>query len=41
MFTVIDSNETQLEPAQVILEFVENYNIKSTEYSTEVVLQVD
>ena len=37
MFTVIDSNETQLEPAQVILEFVENYNIKSTEYSTEVV----
>ena len=35
MTTVIDSKETQLEPAQIIIEFAENYN--STEYPVEVV----
>ena len=36
MSTVIDSNQTQLEPAQIALEFVENYN--SSGYPTKVVL---
>lgn len=35
MSTVIDSNQTQLEPAQIALEFAENYN--SSGYPTEVV----
>tara|TARA_R110000796_G_scaffold250726_1_gene380309 strand:+ start:47 stop:514 length:468 start_codon:yes stop_codon:yes gene_type:complete len=35
MATVIDSNKTQLEPAQIMMEFAANYN--STEYPTEVV----
>lgn len=35
MSTVIDSNETQLTPPEVLLEFAENYN--STEYATEIV----
>jgi hypothetical protein len=35
MSVVIDSREKQLEPAQIILEFAENYN--STKYPTAVV----
>ena len=35
MSVVINSKETQLEPAQVILEFAENYN--STKHPTAVV----
>tara|TARA_R110002153_G_scaffold264340_1_gene426177 strand:- start:448 stop:906 length:459 start_codon:yes stop_codon:yes gene_type:complete len=35
MSTVIDSNETQLTPPEVLLEFAENYN--SSEYPTEIV----
>ena len=35
MSVVIDSNKTQLEPAQIIMEFAANYN--STEYPTEAV----
>lgn len=35
MSVVIDSSKTQLEPAQIIMEFAANYN--STEYPTEAV----
>ena len=34
--SIIDSKQTQLEPAQIVLEFAGNYN--STEYSTQVVM---
>ena len=35
MSVVIDSNDTKLEPAQILMEFAGNYN--NTEYPTEVV----